>query len=83
MNIITIPLDEKYTISISQYHHSLAEIGILDTTKKRGEKHRYVDQLVGNESIQIRNYFHLAQIINDWVTVGVDELMKRTGSIVR
>jgi len=76
-NIITIPLDEKYIISISQWYDEDAEIGILDTTKKQGE------QLVGMESIKIRSYFHLGQIINDWISIGVDELIKRTGSIVR
>tara|TARA_R110002050_G_scaffold282407_5_gene430370 strand:+ start:654 stop:893 length:240 start_codon:yes stop_codon:yes gene_type:complete len=76
-DIITIPLDEKYIISISQLHDEDAEIGILDTTKKQDE------QLVGNESIRIRSYFHLGQIINDWISIGVDELIKRTGSIVR
>lgn len=74
-NIITIPLDEKYIISISQWHDEDVEIGILDTTKD--------DQLVGKESIKIRSYFHLGQIINDWISIGVDELIKRTGSIVR
>jgi hypothetical protein len=76
-NIITIPLDEKYIISISQWYNEDAEIGILDTTKKLGE------QLVGSESIKIRSHFHLGQIIGDWIAIGVDELIKRTGSIVR